>query len=170
MRTRTNWRSPFVCSHATKYVTAPFRLCPFGGATHPLQPVRRNCHPETAGVLVIGSGFTGLSAALVLARVGRDVVVVDAGVPGYGASTRNGGQVGSGNQKFRRQDADRHAGRTQGGSAAEKSSIISRARACAHVCKERVTYLRALRAKLRETPAFVLMQHTRGRLMKGSAP
>jgi glycine/D-amino acid oxidase-like deaminating enzyme len=57
--------------------------------------------PETADVLVIGSGFTGLSAALVLARAGRDVVVVDAGVPGYGASTRNGGQVGSGNQKFR---------------------------------------------------------------------
>ena len=57
--------------------------------------------PATADVLVIGSGFTGLSAALVLARAGRDVVVVDANMPGYGASTRNGGQVGSGNQKFR---------------------------------------------------------------------
>jgi glycine/D-amino acid oxidase-like deaminating enzyme len=57
--------------------------------------------PATADVLVIGSGFTGLAAALVLARAGRDVVVVDAGVPGFGASTRNGGQVGSGNQKFR---------------------------------------------------------------------
>lgn len=57
--------------------------------------------PGTADVVVIGSGFTGLSAALALARAGRNVVVVDAGVPGYGASTRNGGQVGSGNQKFR---------------------------------------------------------------------
>ena len=56
--------------------------------------------PATADVVVIGSGFTGLSAALVLARAGRDVVVVDANVPGYGASTRNGGQVGSGNQSF----------------------------------------------------------------------
>jgi glycine/D-amino acid oxidase-like deaminating enzyme len=57
--------------------------------------------PATADVLVVGSGFTGLSAALVLARSGRNVVVVDANAPGYGASTRNGGQVGSGNQKFR---------------------------------------------------------------------
>jgi len=58
--------------------------------------------PNTkADVVVIGAGFTGLAAALVLARAGRDVVVVDAGVPGFGASTRNGGQVGSGNQKFR---------------------------------------------------------------------
>ena len=54
-----------------------------------------------ADVVVVGAGFTGLSAALVLARAGRQVVVVDAGVPGFGASTRNGGQVGSGNQKFR---------------------------------------------------------------------
>ena len=57
--------------------------------------------PATADVVIVGSGFTGLSAALVLARAGREVIVVDAGVPGFGASTRNGGQVGSGNQKFR---------------------------------------------------------------------
>ncbi|WP_261405488.1 NAD(P)/FAD-dependent oxidoreductase [Chenggangzhangella methanolivorans] len=57
--------------------------------------------PRQVDVLVVGAGFSGLSAALVLARAGRGVLVVDAGVPGYGASTRNGGQVGSGNQKFR---------------------------------------------------------------------
>ncbi len=66
---------------------------PAGGSPAPV--------PAAADVVVIGSGFTGLSAALVLARAGRDVVVVDAGLPGHGASTRNGGQVGSGNQKFR---------------------------------------------------------------------
>ncbi|MEP9350053.1 FAD-binding oxidoreductase [Xanthobacter sp. KR7-225] len=57
--------------------------------------------PTRTQVLVVGAGFTGLSAALVLAHAGRQVLVVDAGPPGFGASTRNGGQVGSGNQKFR---------------------------------------------------------------------
>ena len=57
--------------------------------------------PARADVVVVGAGFTGLSAALTLARAGREVLVLDAGVPGFGASTRNGGQVGSGNQKFR---------------------------------------------------------------------
>lgn len=57
--------------------------------------------PPKADVVVVGSGFTGLSAALTLLDKGRSVVVIDSGVPGYGASTRNGGQIGSGNQKFR---------------------------------------------------------------------
>ncbi len=57
--------------------------------------------PERCDVAVVGSGFTGLSAALTLARHGRHTVVLERGVPGFGASTRNGGQIGSGNQKFR---------------------------------------------------------------------
>lgn len=57
--------------------------------------------PLVADVVIVGSGFTGLSAALTLLRQDRSVVVLERGVPGYGASTRNGGQVGSGNQKFR---------------------------------------------------------------------
>lgn len=57
--------------------------------------------PANADVVVVGSGFTGLSAALTLLHHGRSVVVLERGVPGFGASTRNGGQIGSGNQKFR---------------------------------------------------------------------
>ncbi len=49
-----------------------------------------------ADVCIIGAGFTGLSAALHLARKGLDVVVLDAHRVGFGASGRNGGQVGSG--------------------------------------------------------------------------
>ena len=52
-------------------------------------------------VAIVGSGFTGLSAALTLVRQGRSVVVLERNEPGFGASTRNGGQIGSGNQKFR---------------------------------------------------------------------
>jgi glycine/D-amino acid oxidase-like deaminating enzyme len=52
--------------------------------------------PARADALVVGSGYTGLNAALVLARAGRHTVVVDAEGAGWGCSTRNGGQVGTG--------------------------------------------------------------------------
>lgn len=42
-------------------------------------------------VVIVGAGYTGLSAALVLARAGRSVQVFDSQRPGEGASTRNGG-------------------------------------------------------------------------------
>ncbi len=44
-------------------------------------------------VAVVGAGFTGLHAALVLAAQGRRVTVIEANQPGWGASGRNGGQV-----------------------------------------------------------------------------
>ncbi len=49
--------------------------------------------PTAADVLVVGSGYTGLNAALQIARGGRSVVVCEAGDPGAGCSTRNGGQI-----------------------------------------------------------------------------
>ncbi len=47
-------------------------------------------------VCVVGGGYTGLSAALHLARKGFDVVLLEAHRVGWGASGRNGGQVGTG--------------------------------------------------------------------------
>lgn len=54
---------------------------------------------ETADVCVVGGGYTGLSAALHLARRGFRVVLLEAQRLGFGASGRNGGQVGSGQRQ-----------------------------------------------------------------------
>jgi len=51
--------------------------------------------PERCDLLVIGAGYTGLSAALAAESCGARVVVLDAGEPGKGASTRNGGMFGA---------------------------------------------------------------------------
>ena len=56
--------------------------------------------PADSELAIVGSGFTALNAALTLARAGRQVVVLESDAPGFGASSRNGGQVGSGNQRF----------------------------------------------------------------------
>ena len=51
---------------------------------------------KKAEVVVVGGGYTGLSAALHLAEYGKNVVVLDSENPGWGASGRNGGQVNPG--------------------------------------------------------------------------
>lgn len=56
----------------------------------------REALPRQTDVLVVGSGYCGLSAAAELARNGVDVTVVDAEELGAGASTRSGGMVSSG--------------------------------------------------------------------------
>ncbi|MFY2765017.1 NAD(P)/FAD-dependent oxidoreductase [Arenimonas sp. MALMAid1274] len=48
---------------------------------------------ETADVVILGAGLTGLSAALELAEAGLSVIIVEARRVGWGASGRNGGQV-----------------------------------------------------------------------------
>lgn len=47
-------------------------------------------------VCIVGGGFTGLSAALHLTEAGYTVALVEAHRVGFGASGRNGGQLGSG--------------------------------------------------------------------------
>src|SRR5260221_8023881 len=49
--------------------------------------------PESVDVAVVGAGFTGLSAARVLAKRGVRVAVLEAETFGWGASSRNGGMV-----------------------------------------------------------------------------
>ncbi len=50
-------------------------------------------HDAITDHCIIGGGFTGLGAALALARGGHRVQLIEAGPIGWGASGRNGGQV-----------------------------------------------------------------------------
>jgi glycine/D-amino acid oxidase-like deaminating enzyme len=71
------------------------------GFTQSLWWATAEAAPETAAlvgdvradVVIVGAGFTGLSAALHLAEAGQSVTVVEAKDIGWGASGRNGGQV-----------------------------------------------------------------------------
>ena len=47
--------------------------------------------PGKADIVIIGSGYTGLAAALELKRLGANPVIVDSGAAGCGTSTRNTG-------------------------------------------------------------------------------
>lgn len=49
--------------------------------------------PEKVDVAIIGGGYTGLSAALALAKQGVRVAVLEAETIGWGASSRNGGMT-----------------------------------------------------------------------------
>ncbi|CAN7279138.1 NAD(P)/FAD-dependent oxidoreductase [Mesorhizobium caraganae] len=51
-------------------------------------------------VVIVGGGFTGLSAAAHLAKAGTDVVLIEAYRFGDGASGRNGGQLGTGQRAW----------------------------------------------------------------------
>lgn len=53
-----------------------------------------------ADVVIIGGGFTGLSAAAHLAKSGTNVVLIEAYRFGDGASGRNGGQLGTGQRAW----------------------------------------------------------------------
>ncbi len=65
----------------------------------PLAPFPALAGEVQADVCIVGAGYTGLSAALHLAERGLRVVVLEAHRVGFGASGRNGGQVGSGQRQ-----------------------------------------------------------------------
>ncbi|MER9865622.1 FAD-binding oxidoreductase [Mesorhizobium sp. M0136] len=55
---------------------------------------------RTCDVVIVGGGFTGLSAAAHLAKTGADVVLIETHRFGDGASGRNGGQLGTGQRAW----------------------------------------------------------------------
>ena len=56
-----------------------------------LSPKNFFIFPKEVDFLVVGGGYTGMTAGLFIAKNGKSVVVLDSGKPGFGASTRNGG-------------------------------------------------------------------------------
>jgi glycine/D-amino acid oxidase-like deaminating enzyme len=52
--------------------------------------------PKEARVAIVGGGYAGLAAGLEFAKLGVEAVVLERGMPGIGASTRNGGSVSGG--------------------------------------------------------------------------
>ena len=68
----------------------------YAATATPLDPLPPATGEMRADVCIVGGGFSGLSAALHLAQAGIDVVLVEAQRLGFGASGRNGGQVGTG--------------------------------------------------------------------------
>lgn len=83
-------------------------------------------------VCIIGGGFTGLSCALHLAQRGYDVRLLEAQRVGFGASGRNGGQVGQG-QRLDQEDLEAMLGQ-------------SRAHALWQIARQSVELLRQLAA------------------------
>jgi glycine/D-amino acid oxidase-like deaminating enzyme len=73
-----------------------FLAQPYWWDAAPPETARDEPLPARCDLVIIGSGFAGLSAALEAARGGASVAVLDAGPLGGGASSRSGGMVSSG--------------------------------------------------------------------------
>ena len=73
--------------------TPDFKASPYWWERSPRPDLGEAPLPASVDVAVVGSGYTGLCAALEVARAGRSTLVLDAEDAGWGCSTRNGGQI-----------------------------------------------------------------------------
>ena len=73
-----------------------FKAKPYWWEAFRPTPLPEVALPKDVAVAIVGAGYTGLNAALELSKLGIESIVLDAAEPGFGASTRNGGQVSGG--------------------------------------------------------------------------
>lgn len=71
----------------------------YAATAHALEPQPPLTGAARADVVIVGAGYTGLSAALHLAEAGLSVRVLERGRIGCGASGRNGGQIHTGQRR-----------------------------------------------------------------------
>ncbi|HKM64110.1 MAG TPA: FAD-binding oxidoreductase [Acidisphaera sp.] len=88
------------------------KLTPYWWDRVPRPVLPETALPAKVDVVVIGSGYTGLSAALQTARGGRSTLVLDAEQAGFGCSTRNGGQISTSIKPSYEELARRHGAET----------------------------------------------------------
>ena len=80
-------------------MTIQLKNTPYWWEATPRQSVAQEPVAPVCDVAIVGAGFAGLTAALILSRSGQTVQVFDKQRPGEGASSRNGG-ITSGNLKM----------------------------------------------------------------------
>lgn len=137
----------------------------YAATAAPLAPFAPLRGETRADVCIVGGGYTGLSAALHLAQAGRRVVLLEAHRVGFGASGRNGGQVGSG-QRLDQVALEKMAGReaahrlwdlAEEAKALVRTLIADHAMPCtfhpgvAHACRSQ--------GEVRDTHAYVEKLH-----------
>jgi glycine/D-amino acid oxidase-like deaminating enzyme len=76
-------------------LTPELKLAPYWWDETPCLATPNTVIPASVDAAVVGSGYTGLSAALTLARAGRSVLVLEAEALGSGGASRNQGQMGA---------------------------------------------------------------------------
>ncbi|HIP79840.1 MAG TPA: FAD-binding oxidoreductase, partial [Kiloniellaceae bacterium] len=86
------------------------KLTPYWWERSPRPALAEAAVPASVDVAIVGSGYTGLSAALAVARAGRSTLVFDAEDAGWGCSTRNGGQISTSIKPDYETLARRHGG------------------------------------------------------------
>jgi glycine/D-amino acid oxidase-like deaminating enzyme len=88
------------------------KTTPYWWEAAPPVPIPEHPLPKTIDVVIVGAGYAGLGAGIVLARAGKSVVCVDKMNPGEGASTRNGG-ITSGNIRLGRDELIKRFGQAR---------------------------------------------------------